>query len=190
MLGTVFFSLVRNSILHGYITGIYIASGVILCDIIFIVLAVLSTKFADFLKDYKNEISLAGGIILVIMGLFMYLSAKAQKGEGKLFNSGNKWTYVGNGFLLNVINPVNFFSWLSINTYLTIEYNYSLGVKAVFFIACLSAIFLSEFLIAYFASKLQKMMKQGFLIRINQVSGAIFFFFGLKLLYDSISILL
>src|SRR5690606_5846519 len=132
MLGTVFFSLVRNSILHGYITGMYIASGVILCDIIFIVMAVLSTKFVDFLIDYKNDISLAGGIILVIMGLFMYLSAKDQKGEGKLFNSRNNCTYVGTGFLLNVINPVNFFSWLCINTSLTIEYNYPLGVKAVF----------------------------------------------------------
>ena len=48
MLGTVFFSLLRNSLQYGYKSGFFIASGVILCDVIFISLALLSEGFAIF----------------------------------------------------------------------------------------------------------------------------------------------
>ena len=51
MLGTVFFSLIKNSLSSGFKTGVYIAIGVILCDVIFITLAILSTEFANFLEE-------------------------------------------------------------------------------------------------------------------------------------------
>lgn len=181
MLGTVFFALIRNSISFGYKTGIWIATGVILCDIMFISLALLSQPFAVFLSKYKNEISIGGGVILMVMGLLMFFKSEPELQEGKAFGQGSKWYYIGNGFLLNVVNPVNFFSWLGISSFLTIKYQYGINDKIIFFAASLLSIFLAEFGIAFFASKLSRWISQRALKRINQISGLVFLLVGIKL---------
>lgn len=181
MLGTVFFSLIRNSIIYGHKTGIYIALGVVICDIIFITLALLSQPFADFLNLYKRPISIGGGILLTIMGIWMLIQSNPKIKEGKELQEGNAIYYIGNGFLLNALNPVNFFSWLVVSSYLTIEYDYTLTDKSIFFTACLISIFIAEVGIAASASKLRKWVTPNVLKRINQVSALVFVGFGLKL---------
>jgi L-lysine exporter family protein LysE/ArgO len=183
MLGTVFFSLIRNSLRHGYRTGIYIALGVIVCDIIFITLGLLSHGFAVFLKTYETAISVVGGGVLAVMGLLMIINSKPKVQEGKEINpeKNSPFYFFANGFLLNVLNPVNFFSWLAISSMLTIKYNYDIPDKVIFFTASLASIFIVEVLIAHFASKLKKLVTPMVLKRINQVSGLIFLILGLRL---------
>ncbi|MDI1233490.1 MAG: LysE family transporter [bacterium] len=183
MLGTVFFALLRNSIQHGYKTGFYIASGVIACDIIFISLALLSEGFAIFLKTYQSIISIVGGAILIIMGLVMVIKAKPKMSEGHLMSEEKKsgWIFFINGFLLNLLNPINFFSWLAISTMLTIRFNYTLNDKTYFFLASLFSIFLVEIVIAFGASKVKQWMTPLVLKRINQISGLVFIGIGIKL---------
>lgn len=182
MLGTVFFSLIRNSISHGHRSGYYIATGVVLCDIIFIALAMLSQGFADFLGKYKSEVSVGGGITLVLIGLFIFFKSNPKVQEGQSFGTGNALYFIGNGFLLNVVNPVNFFSWLVISSYLSLNYNYNNGDKMIYFAACLLSIFLVECGIAYFAARLKTIISDRLLKRINQVSAIIFIAFGIKLI--------
>ena len=184
MLGTVFFSLIKNSVNSGYKTGIYIASGVILCDIIFIALAILSTEFAEFLKNNQNTISFLGGLVLLIMGISMFLKAKPKPDEGKIFTSSSKSAlyFIGNGFLLNVVNPVNFFSWLAISSLLKVKLDYQINDQIIYFSACLFSIFVVEIAIAYFASLLKKWMTDKVVQRINQVSGLVFVGVGIKLI--------
>ena len=183
MLGTVFFSLIRNSLKYGRKTGIYIALGVIVCDVIFITLALLSHGFAIFLKTYQTAISVGGGIVLAVMGLMMIIRSKPKVEEGKEINpkENSPLYFFANGFLLNVLNPVNFFSWLSISTIITVRFNYDLSDKVIFFIASLISIFIVEVLIAHFAFKLKKVVTPLVLKRINQVSGLIFLIIGLRL---------
>jgi L-lysine exporter family protein LysE/ArgO len=187
MLGTVFFSLIRNSLAHGQRSGIYIALGVIACDMIFISLAILSHGFAVFLQNYKVTISILGGIILVIMGIMMIIKAKPKVQEGKdISPKKNAWYYYfANGFLLNVLNPVNFFSWLAISSMLTIKSNYDIPDKLIFFTASLMSIFIVEVLIAHFAFRLKKIVTPLVLKRINQVSGSVFVIVGLRLALES-----
>jgi L-lysine exporter family protein LysE/ArgO len=181
MLGTVFFALIKNSLKHGYRSGVYIALGVIVCDIIFISLGLLSHGFAIFLKKYEHTISVIGGIVLVIMGIIMFIKAKPKMHEGREPKKNGPYYYFATGFLLNVMNPVNFFSWLAISSMLTIRNNYDIPDKLIFFSASLVSIFVVEVLIAHFASKLKTMVTPLVLRRINQVSGIIFFALGLKL---------
>lgn len=184
MLGTVFFSLIRNSITHGHKSGIYIASGVIICDIIFIALALLSQGFADLLTAYKKEVSLVGGLILVTLGVFLMINSSQKVKEGKNFNQGSPLYFMANGFLLNVVNPVNFFSWLVISSFLTVEYNYNMNDKIIYFSACLFSIFIVECGIAFFAAKLKRVINDNLLKRINQISALIFIGFGIKLIFQ------
>lgn len=185
MLGTVFFSLIRNSILSGYKTGIYIALGVIISDIMFISLAMLSSGFAVFLKEYRGILSVAGGSALIIMGIFMFIRAKPEDTEGKSFRVSvkNPWYYIGNGILLNVVNPVNFFSWLAISTALVLEYDYTIARQSVYFSSSLLSIFFMETGIAYFASRLRQWMTNKVIERINQISACVFIAVGIRLIF-------
>jgi len=186
MLGTVFFSLIQNSISYGARTGIYISLGVIVCDVIFISLALLSVGFAKFLAEYEKAVSIGGGTVLVIMGAGAYIKAGASKQARDFAEKPNSATYYFiNGFLLNAVNPVNFFSWLAISSMLTVRYHYDLNDKVIFFSSSLCSIFMVEVLIAYFASKVKVMATPLVIKRINQFSGLIFIIFGLKLAVGS-----
>ena len=184
MLGTVFFSLIKNSLSSGFKTGVYIAIGVILCDIIFITLAILSTEFANFLESNQDTISIVGGSVLLLMGLAMFVRAKPKTDAGKDFKSSSKSAvyYIGNGFLLNILNPVNFFSWLAISSLLKIKFHYQINDQIIYFTACLFSIFMVEIAIAYFASLLKKQMTDKLVQRINQASGLVFIGVGIKLI--------
>ncbi len=186
MLGTVFFSLIKNSLSSGYKTGIYIAAGVILCDVLFISLAILSTEFAKFLENNQNTISILGGLVLLAMGVGMILRAKPKPDAGKSFHSSSKSViyYIGNGFLLNILNPLNFFSWLAISSVLKIKFNYQINEQVIYFSACLFSIFMVEISIAFFASLLKKWMTDNVVQRINQTSGLVFIVVGLKLILN------
>ena len=181
MLGTVFFSLLRNSLQFGYRTGFYIASGVIVCDIMFIALALLSHQFALFLKTYSMQFSLAGGIILMAMGIIMFVKASPKVLDGELMSARSNLYYFFNGFLLNLLNPVNFFSWLAISTMLTVRFNFNITDKVYFFTAALFSIFIVEILIAVGAARIKQWVTPKLLKRINQISGLIFFGVGVKL---------
>lgn len=181
MLGTVFFSLLRNSLQFGYQTGFYIASGVIVCDIMFIALVLLSHQFALFLKTYSMLFSLAGGIILMAMGIIMFVKASPKVLDGELMSARSNLYYFFNGFLLNLLNPVNFFSWLAISTMLTVRFNFNITDKVYFFTAALFSIFIVEILIAVGAARIKQWVTPKLLKRINQISGLIFFGVGVKL---------
>lgn len=183
MLGTVFFALIKNSLTFGPSTGILIAAGVIVCDIMFITLALLSESFANFLDNYKSHVSIIGGSLLILMGLYMFIKSKPEIKEGQTFGKGNWLFYMGNGFLLNVVNPINFFIWLGISSSLTIQFDYNFNDKIIFFTASLFSIFITETGISIFASKLKKWVTPKVLRLVNQISGIVFIFVGIRLIW-------
>ncbi|MCC6818710.1 MAG: LysE family transporter [Bacteroidia bacterium] len=185
MLGTVFFALIKNSIAFGPKTGVFIATGVIICDMLFISLALLSEPFAEFLSKYKKTVSVVGGSMLILMGIFMIFKANPKIKEGKAFGQGSNLYYIGNGFLLNAVNPINFFIWLGISSSLTIQFQYNMNDKIIFFASSLVSIFFAEIGIALFAARLGKWVSPKVLMRINQISGLVFIGVGLKLIFVS-----
>jgi L-lysine exporter family protein LysE/ArgO len=54
MLGTVFFALIQNSIDYGFTTGIYIAAGVVVSDVLFISAALFGPAWYLPLKRIKT----------------------------------------------------------------------------------------------------------------------------------------
>jgi len=183
MLGTVFFSLLRNSLQYGYKTGFYIAAGVVACDCIYVSISLLSHNLVSLLKSYQFQISVIGGAILVVSGILMLIKSAPPIVVGKLIETKSKsnWYFFLNGFLLNILNPINFISMLALSTMLNVRFNYNISSQTVFFVACLSSIFLVEVLIAYGATKIKPWITPLILQRINQLSGLVFIAIGLKL---------
>lgn len=184
MLGTVFFALIQNSIDHGYKSGIVIALGVVISDMLFVSAAVFGTSFLPVIPHFAMISSLVGGVLLLSMGLVSILKDKPNL-KYPTTKLGNFSYYLVTGFLLNILNPLNFLIWVAVATRIKTEYLFDLNHQIIFFISCLAAIFSTEVGISYTASKLKKLFTVKVLKVINQVTGFIFVIFSFKLFYEA-----
>jgi threonine/homoserine/homoserine lactone efflux protein len=177
MLGTIFFYLIQNSIDNGFKSGIAIALGVILSDIILIYLSSLNAYLIPQGGTTEIIVRIVGACLLIFIGLFSIFKKKAAT----IYPFTKKMTvpmYMVNGFVLNVINPANFFMWVGISTTLYNSDNYSTTRMIVYFSGTILAIFLTEILISYSASKLKRFLDERAMTIVNVVSGIAFLIFA------------
>jgi threonine/homoserine/homoserine lactone efflux protein len=183
MLGTVFFALIKTSIHHGYRSGILIAIGVVVSDIIFISIALFGTSLMPKLEKYETATTLIGCSMLIIFGIMSIV--KKTDLTVKLPRSRLKSVlhYASSGFFLNALNPINLLAWLAVATYLEGSLKYTLGQSVLFFIGTLMAIFITESVISWSAFRLKKYLTPNGLKMINRIAGIAFILFGLRLFY-------
>ncbi|RRB07919.1 LysE family translocator [Larkinella rosea] len=185
--GTVFFSLLQNSVDNGYRSGIKIAFGVVVCDAIFVVCALFGTAFLPRIEGFEFYLTLFGVVLLMAMGV-----ANIFKGAPRLAypktRFGNFLYYFTTGFVLNAINPINFITWVTLAAYLTNSLHYSAGERYVFMIMSLIGIFATESALAIFAHKLKRFFTPKVVLVFNRTTGIVFIGIALNLawtrLYD------
>lgn len=187
MLGTVFFFLIQSSINHGFKAGIFISSGVIISDVLFISIALFGTSLIPHIENNQSIIEAGGGFILLVLGLSLLLSKKVKVNypDSKL---GNFAFFFSKGFFLNLLNPVNFFSWLAIVTFLKGAEGYEDSDCITFFSGSLTAIFITEVLLAYSSIRIKRLLNDKLLLRINHISGILFLGIGCYLIGQSLSL--
>ncbi len=180
MLGTVFFCLVQNSITNGFKSGLYVATGVIISDMILIVLSYFNATI--FPKGGTTEliVRIAGATFL----LFMAYNNLFNKKQVLFPNADvkNPLLLGSKGFMLNILNPANYLSWLAVAATLTNVLHFTYGERWLYYAGALSAIFGMEMLISYGASGLKKFISPTFLLRLDMVLGILFIVFSLLLL--------
>jgi threonine/homoserine/homoserine lactone efflux protein len=186
MLGTVFFSLLQVSINQGYRHGIAIAAGVIVCDLLFLVMALgFSEAVAAFYQ--KNQVTMAwiGCLALVILGLMQLLR---KPPHARMDGSRKQLSYlqcVVRGFLLNLVNPGNLIIWIvALNNPLTV--GLSLSQKIQFSAAGLIAIFLTETGISYAAHQLRRWATPAYLHKLDLWVGFVFILAGLRMAWTNL----
>lgn len=182
MLGTVFFALIQNSIDYGFTTGIYIAAGVVVSDVLFISAALFGTSLVPAIEENQNTIRVAGSIVLLVMGVAAWKPKNYSVANAKS-KTGSAFYFLSKGFFLNALNPVNFFAWVSIATYLKGAMQYTLQQQITYFTACLGAIFITECGISFGASKLRRWMNTSSVLWINRLAGTVFIIMAVVLLW-------
>ena len=185
-LGPIFFSLIHYSLKRGFWSSFYIATGVILADILLI-----STVFSSVQLlmptdgNVKFWVSVIGGLMLIGMGISNFIKRKSDtKVEEKKGKSA--FLLVLNGFLLNILNPANFFSWLILSANISKSGQFSLQGQLFFYTGCLLGIYFTEIAIAYFASLLQRYLNDEIMKKINYAMGSIFIICGLWLIGSNV----
>lgn len=176
-LGTVFFYLIQNSIDNGFKSGMAIALGVIISDLFLISISSLNQYILPPGGTTELILRLAGAGLLIFIGFYSILKKKAAT----IYPTTKKLTipmYMTNGFILNTINPANFFMWVGIMATLQNSDGYTNDKIVIFFSGTLLAIFLTEFLISYGASRLQKVLNEKTMTLINVISGIAFLIFA------------
>lgn len=180
--GTVFFSLVQNSVDNGYWTGVKIAFGVFICDIIFVFFAIYGTSLLPDIPDFKKWMAGAGVFFLIALGLTNIIKGQPQIAYPKT-SLGNLFYYFTMGFLLNGLNPVNFISWVTIASYIRTNLHYNYPQVLMFFCASVVAVFLVECAIAVFAHRLKRVFTPKVVTIFNKVTGVVFILIACQIAY-------
>lgn len=182
--GTVFFSLVQNSVDNGFKTGVKIALGVFVSDIIFVFFAIFGTAFLPNVNNFEKWIAGAGIIFLVVLGLNNFINGQPKIAYPKT-RFGNLLYYFTTGFLLNALNPVNFITWVTIATYIRSSLNYTMDQVGIFFTASVIMIFIVESGIAFYANRLKRIFTPKVMLIFNRVTGVVFILIAAQIAYTN-----
>lgn len=180
--GSVFFALVQNSLDYGYMAGVKISLGVIFGDVIMIVIAYLGTSFLPDIPHFATYSRVFGSLLLVGLGVAQFSNTPPPT-QIQDFKLARFFYFFGKGFLLNVINPVNFISWMVVSATLK-GYKYDIYDETAFFTTCVVTIFAMESAFAIFADRIKSRLNNFTIQRIKYFSGIVFIGIGMKLIYD------
>ncbi len=184
--GSVFFALIQDSIQYGYKAGIKISLGVVFGDILMIIFAYVGTSFLPDIPNFGLYSRIVGSILLISLGFVQFRKTK-NPSKMQEFRLARFFYFFGKGFLLNVINPVNFISWMLVSASLK-GYKYDLLDETLFFTTCILVIFLMESGFAIFSDKIKTKLHDNTILYIKYVSGTVFIGVGLKMVYDAYKI--
>ena len=187
-LGPVFFLLIKASLEYGFRAAVSIALGVILADLVLLGTAYGGVE-AFLPKSDMNVtfwVELLGGLLLFGIGLATILKKRENTEGGTLPYERRIIKHLSMGFFLNIINPANFFEWVGAASVLKSKYQFETFENVSFFVGALLAVFITELLVAYFATRLRKILNDRVIHAINVVTGAVFIGSGIWLLLEAI----
>lgn len=185
--GSVFFALIQDSIQYGYKAGIKISLGVVFGDIIMVAIAFLGTSFLPDIPNFGLYSRVFGAFLLISLGLVQFRKPKAPS-KIQEFKLARFFYFFGKGFLLNVINPVNFISWMLVSATLK-GYKYDSLDEILFFSTCIIMIFVVESAFAIFADRIKTKLNDNTILYIKYISGLVFIGVGLKMVWDAYKII-
>lgn len=192
-LGPAFFSLIQNSIHHGFRKAVSFVVGVSLSDIIIVLMMLTVLSNVDLNALLHNVyVSVIGGTATGIFGVLTYRSKvkSAASGEGRLKFSSievtHRWQLMLKGFLLNILNPLIWLYWVSIITFLSAEMDLSVRDRYFFFFGMLLAVFGTDVLKCRLAAMLQHWFTARIMNIFNKITGVILIAFSLYLIISMI----
>lgn len=171
--GTVFFSLLQNSVDNGYRAGIMIAFGVVVCDSLFVTSALFGTAFLPKINGFETAITVVGVLFLTTLGLVNIFKGAPRLVYPKT-RFGTILYYFTTGFLLNGLNPINFLSWVTLAALLRSKFHYTVDQQVHFMVASLVGIFVTESSLAVFAHKLKRLFTPRIIVIFNRTTGIVF----------------
>lgn len=167
---------------QGYVTGLAGASA----DLIFALLSASGIRLvSDLILEYRSAIRLAGGVILMVMGVFMFRSPRNPVARLETILNDTR-TYLST-LLLALTNPLVMFSYAAVLALI--------GVASLFGDeASLSALFAGIFfgsllwfvLIANLAHRFRKNVAEEKLMIANRIAGVFLLLIGLAAIWDGV----
>jgi threonine/homoserine/homoserine lactone efflux protein len=186
-LGPVFFSLIKASLEFGFRAAVSIALGVIAADLV--LLAIAYGGVEAFLPKSNMDMTfwmqLLGGFPLLGIGIGTIVKKRTNTEGSPLTHERRILKHISMGFFLNIVNPANFFEWMGAASILKSKYHFETFQNVSFFVGALLAVFGTELLVAYFATRLRKVLNDRVIHGVNLVTGAVFIGTGLWLLWEA-----
>lgn len=181
MIGPIFFAVVDLGLRGNTKGAAYIAFGCFVSDILWVLFIYLLAKQADRNSTVLQAMYIAGGLVLLAMGLQNLLKAKVEEVHPETERK-NQWDLFVKGFLINSTNPNVFFFWFGAVMVAVKQYANQPPLVLTHFFSALLVVFSTDFLKGYAASFLRPYITQNALTNLSRLSGIILIGFGLKLM--------
>lgn len=185
--GPMLFILIQLGIEKGFRAGAAAGSGVWVSDTLYVLCAYLGISYLLQLtqwQGFKLWASLAGGAILIIIGMATLLARPAMKtrqnGQAVSHNWGGYWI---KGFLVNTFNPFTAFFWIGVMTTASADGPLPAPDATLFFGSIIGVIILTDLMKVLLAKHIQNWMKYSYLLAMRRVSGTALVAFGVFLMF-------
>ncbi len=175
--GPAMFALIQTSLTNGFKAGVHLALGISLSDIFMVFLTLLGFSSLMDNPQSKMILSIAGGIVMVLFGVYTYMRKTVSKDPGitSAVDFKKKKTsylpYIGKGFLFNIANPSVWVYWLIpvgiASSFTAREQSY------LFMISLLVTILSFDILKCAISYKLKTILTPNILHIVNKVVGVI-----------------
>lgn len=185
LIGPVFFLLLDTSIKKGFKVAAYLALGVMLSDAFFIIITYFSSSAIQFMQDFKTEIGIGGGVLLIIFGALNFFKKPHIKAtELDLADDRRSlWIDTSKGFMMNLLNPFTLLFWIGVSGGVAVKFQSSDMHTVIFYSMVLATVLGTDLLKAWLAAKLKRFLKPGVLVWVNKISGIGLILFGCRLVY-------
>lgn len=184
-IGPGFFVLLETSITKGFRAAFVFDLGIVFSDIIFILIAYLSTnQLLEQLKD-NPSLFIVGGIIMVVYGLVSFFLLKRNKNKEQVNNVNeitpktNYFSLFFKGFLLNFINIGVLGFWMMVIITYGPQMNMDINRIIVFFCAILGFYLLFDIAKIILAKQVKNKLDSTTIYKIKRIISLIIFIFGL-----------
>lgn len=185
--GPVLFSVIKQSLNNGHRGGIAFAAGVSASDIFLVLVSNVFTELFRTLKEYQQEIGVAGSVFLIGAGIYFFFFKKMKVTvDGRVLAVHRKRDLAKislTGFLMNLLNPAVIIFWLTISTTLVME---SLSHRIIIYTTCLAVVLGADIAKVFMAGKIRKRLTPHNIHNISRLNGLILIGFGLVLLWGLI----
>ncbi|HET8753660.1 MAG TPA: LysE family transporter [Salinimicrobium sp.] len=191
LLGPVFFVLMETAAIKGFRAALSFDLGVLLSDIIFLLIAYLSTtKLLNSIKD-DPALFIFGGAILMMYGIIQFVQTKKvlQHEEVPEIQKLNKRDYFGlaaKGFLLNFINIGVLGFWLGLVIVFGPKMQMQTDRILVFFASVLGTYFTIDIFKILLAKKLNKKLTPARIFIMKRGISLLLMVFGLVLVLQGL----
>lgn len=188
--GPVFINLVNTSIHKGFVSGVFMAVGISVSDIIYIMLAFVGlSQFTQNEDEYTVFLGYAGGVIMITFGAFYFLRKPAVIKSNINIRSGRSlFRQFLKGVVINGVNPFVLIFWFGLMTFAAIENNYSQRELLFFFSGVVTTIFSTDLIKAYLADKVRKFMTYRVTNILYKAMGLILFGFGIRMIHYAVTV--
>jgi len=104
---------VRRTLTYGNYHGLIVGLGSASADVVYALIAAFGiTLVSDFIIGMLHWIRLAGGVLLLILGILIFRSYPSEKTKSKRSNENTK-SYISI-FLLALTNPMTLFAYVAV----------------------------------------------------------------------------
>ena len=180
--GPIVFTVIKQSLDHGWRGGLAFIFGIFAVDLFLVICCNAFSQFFSVLLKYKEPLGIAGSILLTAGGIY-YLFFKKVKtvAQGKEIVVSGHGYYARlflTGALMNMLNPGILAVWFTTATAFVL---YTIKQRIVIFGLALLIALSADVAKVMFADKLRRKLTLGAMRKINKVNGFIILAFGIVL---------
>lgn len=182
--GPVLFSIIKQSLNNGHKGGLTFAIGVSASDITLVLVSNVFTELFNSMKEYKNQIGIAGCVFLISTGIFFLFFKKVKiNEEGKQIFKFRKRDYAKiflSGYFMNTLNPSIFIFWIYASTAVI---GHTVNQRIIVFVTCLTWMLGADILKVFLAAKIRKKLTPHNIHNLNRINGLLLIIFGIVLIW-------